>query len=89
VGAEIETVRFDHFARDCSRVGNRKRVQESQVGLLQANPQRVAIDDFESRNRGVVVELAGLRGLGACFVAAYDLAVDEPCPGALDGRVER
>ena len=47
--AEVEPVRLDDLARDGRRVRHRERVEEAQIGLRQANAQRVAIDDLEAR----------------------------------------
>ena len=88
--AEIAAVRLDDFARDRGGVRHREHVEEAQVGLLQADAQRVAIDDLEPRDRRVVVEFAGSSSaLRAHLVRADDLAFDQPQPRALDRRIEQ
>ena len=58
MGAEIRSVRRDDFARNRRGVRHREHVKEAQVGLLQADAQRMAIDDLESGNRRVVFEFS-------------------------------
>src|SRR5439155_20795502 len=66
-----------------------KRVGKAQIGRPEMNAQRVAIDDFEARHRRRVIEMARLLRLRARFVAADELAFDEPQPWTLHGRVEQ
>ncbi len=67
----------------------REDVRQVVVGLLEPDPQRVAIGCFDARDLRVVVEVAGrLRSLGD-LVEAHDLAFDEPRPRRADLRIDQ
>lgn len=78
MGAEIEPVGFDDLASDRRRVRNRKHVEKTQIGLLQPDAKRVAIDDLEAGDGRIVVEFARFQRRFADGVGADHLAVDEP-----------
>ena len=81
--ADVQAVRLDDLARHRGQVRHRKHVRKSKVRRLQADPQRVAVDDFEARQRRVVVELAGLARALLRLVAADELAFEQPRPWRL------
>src|SRR5262249_2252350 len=89
VRAEIESVSLDNLACDGGRAAESEAVEESEVGLFQPDAQRVTVDDLETRDRRVVVELPGLFRLCARFFASHDLAIDEPGPGTPHFGVEQ
>src|SRR5262249_24587484 len=81
---DVEAVGFGDLPRDRGGGRHRKYVNERVVGLLETNAKRVAVDDLETPDRGVVVELAVPLRRGDQFVAAHELAFDEPGPRGLE-----
>ena len=77
-------------SRACARhVRHREHVREAQVGRVEPDAQRVAVDDLEPRHRRVVVEVAASSSrLRARLVAALELAFEQPHPRRLDRGVE-
>ncbi len=89
VRTDVETVGIDDLAGDGRRVRHGEHVEEAEVRLREADAQRVAVDDLEAGDRGLVVELPGSEGPLAHGVGTDDLAVDQPQPRALDGGIEQ
>ena len=88
--AEIAPVRLDDLARDGRRVGHGEHVQEAQIGLLQTDAQRVAIDDLEARESARRSRICPiLSALARELVGADDLALDHPQPWTLHRRIEQ
>jgi hypothetical protein len=89
VGAEIGSIGLDNLARDGRRVRYCKHVEEAQIGLREADAQRVAIEHLESGNRRVIVEFPRLGRPRAHLVRANDLALDQPQPRTFHGGIEQ
>ena len=87
--AKIGTVGLDYLAGHRRGIGHRERIGKAQVGLLQAYFERVSVDYFEPGERRVIIELAGLRGVGASLVTTDDFALEQPRPRAFDRRIEQ
>ncbi len=79
MGIGIIAIGFDCFPRDRTDKRKRKHVREAEVGYLEPDAQRVPIHQFESRYFGIVVETAGLLGLGGKLVESLNLAFEQKC----------
>src|SRR5258706_335812 len=88
VRMEVLAVELAHLARD--RRGGRHGEHEGKavVGVVELDPQRVAVERAQSRDRAVVVEAFGLLRLGHQGVGALDLAFDQEEPLASQLRIE-
>ena len=78
--ARFVGVLLDHFARHRGSRLVRQHERQVVVGLLQADPQRMAVDGLEPGDLLVVVELRVFLRRIRELVEADDLVLDQPCP---------
>ena len=58
--------------------GSAEAIQEREVGILQAQAQRVAVDDLDPGDGAIVVELAALECLVVQLVEAAKVVQEQP-----------